>query len=363
MKTCSARKTPWFILWAAYRWTGDKKYILPVRRRSRRTPSAPSTPTRSTCSNVRDTWGKQRAADHQPLTAATTPPPPAKPITAARLAADRRYQDTSTRSTPRRSRPRRIASSSTREGSLWIDRIYFNNGELQRSRLGGVALMRNYDYPGNVVSWHFASASRQRSRASPSSSRKARPTTSKSSPTTSIPSPSQRSMTGWEIDPGKWEITQGIQGSSPNCSIAQNVEHPHRRLRTQPRVSTSPLPPHTTTVIELKLSRRASPTGRDLTSASMKTTSKVEGNRIKVTVHSLGSVNTPASKVVLRDKTGKVLASASVPSIKAPLDLFPKTSAVALVLPSGADYKGGSITVETSSDIPEITQMNNRVPL
>ncbi len=43
-----------------------------------------------------------------------------------------------------------------REGSLWIDRIYFNNGELQRARLGGVALMRNYDYPGNVVSWKFA---------------------------------------------------------------------------------------------------------------------------------------------------------------------------------------------------------------
>ena len=36
------------------------------------------------------------------------------------------------------------------QGSLWIDRIYFNNGELQRSRLGGVALMRNYCYPGNV---------------------------------------------------------------------------------------------------------------------------------------------------------------------------------------------------------------------
>ncbi len=41
------------------------------------------------------------------------------------------------------------------QGSLWIDRIYFNNGELQRSRLGGVALMRNYCYPGNAVSWRF----------------------------------------------------------------------------------------------------------------------------------------------------------------------------------------------------------------
>ena len=84
---------------------------------------------------------------------------------------------------------------------------------------------------------------------------------------------------------------------------------------------------------------------------------------MKVTVHSLGSVDAPASKVVLRDKAGKVLASAAVPAIKAPLDLFPKTAAVSLTLPAGADWKGGSVTVESGGKVPEITQMNNRVPL
>jgi hypothetical protein len=88
---------------------------------------------------------------------------------------------------------------------------------------------------------------------------------------------------------------------------------------------------------------------------------KVEGNRVKVTVHSLGSVDAPASRVVLRDRAGKVLASAAVPSIKAPLDLFPKTAAVSLTLPAGSDWKGGSVTVESSGDVPEITEMNNRV--
>jgi hypothetical protein len=67
--------------------------------------------------------------------------------------------------------------------------------------------------------------------------------------------------------------------------------------------------------------------------------------------------------VVLRDRAGKVLATASVPAIKAPIDLFPKTAAVALMLPAGAYWKGGSVTVESSGDVPEITQMNNRVPL
>jgi hypothetical protein len=88
---------------------------------------------------------------------------------------------------------------------------------------------------------------------------------------------------------------------------------------------------------------------------------KIEGNRAKVTVHSLGSVDAPASKVVLRDKAGKVLASAAVTSIKAPLDLFPKTASVSLTLWAGSDWKDGSLTVESSGDVPEITQMNNRV--
>ena len=88
---------------------------------------------------------------------------------------------------------------------------------------------------------------------------------------------------------------------------------------------------------------------------------KVEGNRMKVTVHSLGAVDAPASKVVLRDKDGKVLATATAPALKAPVDLFPKTAVVSLNLPAKADWKGGSVTIEPNGGGPEITTMNNRV--
>ena len=84
---------------------------------------------------------------------------------------------------------------------------------------------------------------------------------------------------------------------------------------------------------------------------------------MKVIVHSLGSVDAPSSKVVVRDRAGKVLATVAVPSIKAPIDLFPKTAAVELSLPKGAEWKGGSVTVESSGKVPEITQKNNRVEL
>jgi hypothetical protein len=88
---------------------------------------------------------------------------------------------------------------------------------------------------------------------------------------------------------------------------------------------------------------------------------KVKGRTMRVTVHSLGSVGAPHSEVILRDRTGKVLASAGAPALKAPLDLVPKTAVVSMLLPPDADWKDGSVTVELGSKVPEITQKNNRI--
>jgi hypothetical protein len=88
---------------------------------------------------------------------------------------------------------------------------------------------------------------------------------------------------------------------------------------------------------------------------------KVDGRKMQVTVHSLGAVDAPTSKLVLRDQAGKTIATAKVPALKAPTDLVPKTTSVALTLPAEEDWKGGSLTVESSGSLPEITQMNNQV--
>jgi hypothetical protein len=55
------------------------------------------------------------------------------------------------------------------------------------------------------------------------------------------------------------------------------------------------------------------------------------------------------------------LASVNAAPLKAPLDLVPKTEVVSLALPVNADLKGGSVTIESSGNVPEITQRNNRV--
>ena len=105
----SRAMTPWFILWAAYKWTGDKKYIEPFSDNgadSLRTINADALDIL----NMRDTWGKQiLASKHRiaaPIRATQARPTSSLPGSSPAI------QAISIRSTPRRSRPPTIASSS-----------------------------------------------------------------------------------------------------------------------------------------------------------------------------------------------------------------------------------------------------------
>ncbi|MGD0443929.1 MAG: hypothetical protein ABSA39_08330 [Edaphobacter sp.] len=341
---------PWFILWAAYRWTGDKKYIQPFMDEG---PIA----LQSINSDAMDMLGLRKEWGKQVVAAATKPSTTETPLHLAwQVSGDTTYLEKAYALQIETAVDRQFLNT---EGSLWIDRIYFNNGELQRARLGGVALMRNYDYPGNVVSWRFQSPGNDQSVAIliPEST----PAHFKVVAYNLDPVAVKANMTGWEIDPGKWEVVQGVQGSSADAPLRDVTTRTVEFERSRDVDVT--FPPHATTVLELKLVEKGVPYWSRPDLGIGEDDVKVDGGRVKVTVHSLGSVDAPASKVVLRDKAGKVLATATVPAIKAPLDLFPKTAAVELVLSKGAEWKGGSVTVESSGDVPEITSMNNRVSL
>jgi len=358
--------TPDFMFWAAYRWTGDKKYLLPF------TDAGPSSLAHISSDgldmlNLRDTWGKQMVAAAGTIestsgvatTAAQSTTGSAETF-AWQASGDTRYLD--------RLYSAQLEAESDREwinteGSLWIDRVtdsagpMFVNTELQRARFGGIALIRNHIYPGNAVSWRFTAP------AKPSSLGilvpEATPDHLKIIVYNLDAVPVKTQMTGWEIDPGKWEIIQGTRGNADSDSL----ENANSRTESFER-STSldfTFAPHTTTVLELKLVEKGVPYWSRPDLGIGTDDVRVEGNRMKVTVHSLGSVDAPASKIVLRDAVGKVLATAHAAALKAPLDLVPKTEVVSLSLPHNTDWKGGSVSVEISGKLPEITQMNNKV--
>jgi hypothetical protein len=174
--------------------------------------------------------------------------------------------------------------------------------------------------------------------------------------------PLSAKMFGWEVDPGQWSITHctiptpttGTPDACPTSTPATTV--------TFERSSSLPItfaPGYT--VIDLTLKTPGVPYWSRYDLGMDPDDVKIEGNKMHVTVHSLGAVAAPAAKVVVRDAAGKMLATVATPTLKPPTDLVPKTTTVALTLPANANLKGASVTIESVG--PETTQMNNTVTL
>src|SRR5581483_439938 len=352
---------PWFILWAAYRWTGDPKYVKPF-------VDAPIEALQLVNSDMLDMLNL-RKAETEPLVAAASKPVMQTQQTnetlwqlAWQATGDTAYLNKVYASQLQTAHEREFIN---REGSLWIDRIYFNNGELQRSRLGGVALMRNYCYPGNAVSWRFDEPANDQSVAILVP--EATPDHVKIIAYNLDPVPVKAQMTGWEVDPGQWTMTQGTQKSVGDGAPAPDAAIENATTRTVAFERSKSLditfPPRTTTVIELKLASKGTPYWSRPDLGIDPEDVKVDNQTMTVTVHSVGAIDAPASKVVLRDRDGKTIATADVPALKAPVNLIPKTAEVTLTAPSGVDLKGATVTIEIGGKVPEITQMNNSVTL
>ena len=346
---------PWFMLWAAYKWTGDAKYVAPFG-------DSPAASLRQINADaldilkVRDTWGKevvQGGGSDQRGEGGT--PAEANLQLGWQMSGDTKMLSKLYATQIESAADREFIN---REGSLWIDRIYFNNGELQRGRLGGVALMRNYVYPGNVVSWRFDAPANEGSVAilvpegTPDHIRIVAYNLEETAVTAH--------MTGWEIDPGMWEVVQGTQAAEGGAVAGATTR---RESFERSRELAVTFAPRTTTVIELRLKEKgvAYWSRPDLGIDAEDVV--VAGSTVKVTVHSVGAVDVPGGKVVVRDAGGKVVATAVVPALKAPADLVPKTAVVTLRVPAGFDGRSGSVTVECGGSLPEITMMNNRVEL
>ena len=330
----------WFILWAAYRWTGDPKYVQPFI-------DSPMESMQLVNADTLDMLDLRKSQTNPLIAAAAKVSGPsgiAQPSeTLWQLAwaatGDTSYLEKVYVSQIQTAKEREFINT---EGSLWIDRVYFNNGELQRSRLGGVALMRNYCYPGNAVSWRFDSPANDQSVAILVP--EATPDHVKIIAYNLDRVPVTAHMTGWEVDPGEWTMTQGTQagiGNAPPTPDApvQNLEARSAVAFERSKSIAIAFAPRTTTVIELTLKTKGTPYWSRPDLGIDPEDVKIDGGKMTVTVHSVGSVDAPASKVVLRDKTGKTIATADVPALKAPLDLSPKTAEITLAIPSGEDSR------------------------
>jgi hypothetical protein len=299
----------WQVFYAAYTFTGDKKYLLPIENRITDTKKFdPERLVKSYSEEIRNLGINE-------------------------------YINTL--------------------GSTWIDRISSFNPAIQEDRLGGVALTRiNNIFPKNSVSWIFKEPFSYESVAiylprADSTHVSVIAYNMESDPVSS-------KMTLWDNEPGIWRVRQGIDTDNDQ---KMDIEISELLLELERNdVLDLKFAPHGYNIVELELVKK-SETGYfkrpDLGIGPDDI--KMEGNSVVVIVHSLGAVETPPSKIEMRDETGRRIAESAIPALEAPLDLIPRRTYIKINIPEGININHGSLHIDPENRIKEITVCNNVV--
>ena len=357
------------VFWAAWKWTGDQKYLAPFRHQGAR--ALESIPANALDQlNVRPTWGneiaalmksgssfpRQNVAD--PNSQRLNIPPPnnyAAMHLAWQMTGDKQFLESLYALQIETSALHQFMNT---EGSMWIDRVDVPNAELQRARLGGIAMIRGSLNPGHAVSWTFQSEADEESTAILIPNATAQ--SLKIMVYNLNQAPVNATMTGWDLDPGKWEVVQGIDQNGDDvvdgATTRSTVELERTgsiELKFAPRV---------TTVLNLRLVAKDVSYWERPDLGISAADVRLPGRSISVTVHSLGAVATQPTTLSLVDEKGLLLCSAPLPRLEAPIDLMPRTVTVTMQAPR-RNLKGCALVLDREMRMKEITRVNNRVKL
>lgn len=339
--------------WAAWRWTGDDKYLKALDYRVvRGGPEAID----NLGENFIDVLGHQHDWGQYLLKEANKGKVGFDSIVAWQLTGNKKYLA--------QLFARGIKNKTQREymntrGNWWSDRVEAPSELLQRVRLGGIALKRNQTYPGNTVSWRFdqPGAAVQVALLVNAPSRKRFTVTAYNLSDKTLAA----RMTGWNVASGTWRIRSGVDRDGDGKIDGKPAV---RDVTLETSVATTlHFPPRQTEVFEFERIKAGTPVATRADLGIGRGDLSIDGNTLKLTVHSLGHVATLPGEAIVRDARGHEVAHAAIPALPAPLDLLPKTVQLELTLPQGFNPTGASVQVMQDGNAPEVTQLNNRLPL
>ena len=335
---------PMQMFWAAWRWTGDDKYLLPLKGEIARQAGRGLDELNS---DVIDMLGLRAQAT--PMIKAQIEKGSDDPFLLYQA-----WRSTGDTSYLERVYTDEITTAEQRmwmmtDAHWWSDRVELFSDTLQRSRLGGMALRRNQMAPGHIVGWRFDTPTAAEDVGILVTGG---PKGFKITGYNLTGKPIHAVMTGWDVTAGQWTLARAVDGAAAEPASSVAFE---RTIGLDVVFA-----PGQTTTFDLALVTPAAPVFDRPDLGVGQDDVKAGKGRLTVTVHSLGAKPAQASVVVLEDATGHELARATAPALSAPLDLKPKTAQI--ILASTAGWKAGyRVRILTPAGAPEITQLNNTV--
>lgn len=242
-------------------------------------------------------------------------------------------------------------------GSVWIDRVERFDHEIQNHRLGGVAMTRiNHTYPQHRIGWTFNSPTSYEDLAVfvTKGTREEVNFMAYNLSNRSVTA----SMSTWEINPGMWNITIGLD---TNGDGSINEVTSSAKLYLERGLSTDLEFIHgKQIVVNLKLIEPGIPYWSRPDHAISMDDINISQNDILVRVYNIGSVATESTEMIVTDKNGRSV-QVTVPSIHAPTDLIPKFMDVLVPFGSGFDFGSGSILIDPQGKTSQITRINTKL--
>lgn len=308
------RTREWPLFYAAWQFTGDRKYLQPI-------------------SDVLYTQPQDRLAGDTETICAQVAKQYEKLIGDAAL---REYINT--------------------DGQLWVDRGVIDIGVIQEHRIGGIGHERFSLYPRHFIRWQFAPGEEERVAILVTHA-----------DTTKLRI-SAWNMTDTEISaglicehilPGWWRVRQGSgKAIGSMVEVRRNETILMERFMKQEFVFV----PGVYTLLELDLKELGTAYWERPDLAIDREDVLVGDDCIRIRVHNIGAAASELTTVVLKAPDGLVLRSSQIPPLPAPVDLYPKVVEVSLWT-RGLSLEGCSIEIDPDGKLEEITRENNRITL
>ena len=330
------------VFWAAWRWTGDEKYLKPLL-------GAMS----SVNSNMLDIASFREKMEQQPI----APNSNFNRHLAWQLTGDKKYLELMYRDILEIAYLNEYLNTL---GYLWIDRISFNLEEIQRSRMGGVNHTRSVFYAGNAVSWRFRKDGDAEKIAIlvPYST----PEELKLEFFNTDAQPMRAFMTGWDVLNGEWELVQGIDSTGDGKMDRETLRK--KVMFGREETISLTIPPRQSVLVHLKLAGDGVIITNRPDLAICAEDVQISGNQVTVTVHNLGFASAPATEIAIANRKGKIIGkTATIPALEGVHDLLPKRAQVTLTIPPNMKSDGCKIVIDPDNVLEEIRKSNNEVQL